>query len=382
MNTIKPYRLTIPQTAVDDLRERLARTRWPDELPDAGDDYGISTGKVRELAEYWRDGYDWRAHEAAINAHPQFTTDIDGETIHFIHVRSPEPDAAALILTHGWPGSIIEFLKVIGPLSNPRAHGGDPADAFHLVIPSIPGFGPAGPTRQRGWGTGRIAAAWAKLMRRLGYRRYGAHGGDWGSAVSRSLAHLEPEAVTGIHLNYLPHRPIDDHDGLSEEDKNRMAVIRDYLDNIPGYMRMHATRPQTVAYALTDSPVGQLAWIADKVKDWTDPGLPLDPDTLLTDVSLHWFFGTAGSSARIAFESAQPASCAVPIGVAVFAHDIVRPVRSVVEQLNPTIVRWSEFDRGGHFAALEVPELLVSDIRAFFAQLRETAGSHQVSARG
>lgn len=371
---IEPYRIDIPQDAIDDLRDRLARTRWTDELPDAGEDYGINLARVRELAEHWRDGYDWRAQEAAINAHPQFTTEIDGARIHFIHVRSPEPAATPLLLAHGWPGSIAEFLDVIGPLSDPRSHGGDPADAFHLVIPSIPGFGPAGPTRERGWDATRVARAFAELMRRLGYERYGAQGGDWGSGISRLLAGVAPEAVIGVHVNYLPHGPVD-HDGLSDEDIARVEHIRNFIANIPGYMRMHATRPQTIAYGLADSPVAQLAWIADKVREWTDPAKPLSAGTLLTLVSLHWYFGTGGSSARLAFESNQapgspPQPCPAPLGMAVFAHDIVRPVRSISEKLHPTLVHWSEFDDGGHLAALEVPDLLVSDIRAFFRSLR------------
>ncbi|WP_027502334.1 epoxide hydrolase family protein [Rhodococcus sp. UNC363MFTsu5.1] len=371
--TISPYRIDIPQSALDDLRDRLARTRWPDELDDAGWDYGIPLGRMGELADYWRDGYDWRAHEAVLNRHPQFVTEIDGATMHFLHVRSPEPDATPLILTHGWPGSFIEFLDVIGPLSDPRAHGGDPADAFHLVIPSIPGFGPSGPTRDRGWDTARVARAFAELMDRLGYERYGAQGGDWGSGVSRLLAVVAPENVIGVHVNYLPHGPVPT-EGLSDDDAARVEVIRDFLANTPGYMRMQATRPQTIAYSLTDSPTGQLAWIADKVREWTDPAYPLPDDTLLTNVSLHWFFGTAGSSARLTFESGGPRSGGptgvAPLGMAVFAHDIVLPVRSISEKAHPTLVHWSEFDEGGHFAALEVPDLLVGDVRAFFRDRR------------
>ncbi|MFD1815635.1 epoxide hydrolase family protein [Rhodococcus gannanensis] len=370
---ITPYRIDVPRSALDDLHLRLANTRWPDEVDGAAWDYGIPVSRMRELADHWRHGFDWRAREATINAHPQFVTEIDGATVHFLHVRSPEPDATPLILTHGWPGTFVEFLDVIGPLTDPGAHGADAADAFHVVIPSIPGFGPAGPTRERGWDCARVARAFAELMRRLGYERYGAQGGDWGSGVSRLLAVEAPDAVIGVHVNYLPHGPVP-HDGLSESDIARADRIREFLASPPGYMRMSATRPQTIAYSLTDSPVGQLAWIADKTREWTDPAHPLPDDTLLTIVSMHWLFGTAGSSARLTFETGSPRAGGptgtAPLGMAVLAHDIVRPVRSVSEKANPTLVHWSEFDEGGHFAALEVPDLLVGDVRTFFRSIR------------
>ena len=370
---IHPYRVEVPQADIDDLRDRLARTRWTDEIPGAGDDYGIGLAKVRRLAEYWADGYDWRAQEARLNAHPQFATEIDGASVHFLHVRSPEPDATPLILTHGWPGSVVEFLDVIGPLSDPRAHGAPDAPAFHLVIPSIPGFGPSGPTRERGWGVERVARAFAELMSRLGYERYGAQGGDWGSGVSQMIASVAPDAVIGVHVNYLPHRPVDDTDGFTAEEVRRNEHIRTFVADFPAYMRMQATRPQTIAYGLADSPVAQLAWIADKAKDWTDPKTALSDDTLLTLVSMHWFFGTGGSAARLSFESGGPgnrAECPAPLGMAVFAHDIILPVESVSRKANPTLAHWSEFADGGHFAAIEVPESLVGDVREFFAGLR------------
>ena len=374
MTAIHPYTVSVPQEDIDDLRHRLARTRWTDQVEDAGYDYGIPLERVRELAERWRDGYDWRALEARLNAYPQFTTEIDGQDVHFLHVRSPEPDALPLLLVHGWPGSVIEFLDVIGPLTDPAAYGAE-GPAFHVVIPSIPGFGPAGPTRDRGWDLDRVARAFAELMARLGYTRYGAQGGDIGSGIAQTVAAVAPEAVVGVHVNYLPHPPVD-HDGLSEEDVRRVERIRAFVANIPGYMRMHVTRPQTIAYALTDSPVGQLAWIADKVKDWHDPSRPLSDDTVLDLVSMHWFFATAGSSARFGFETTQKlggpgrkaVACVAPLGVAVFAHDIVLPVRSVTEKNQPMLRHWSEFEAGGHFAALEAPEALVGDVRGFFAE--------------
>jgi pimeloyl-ACP methyl ester carboxylesterase len=355
---IEPFRIDIPQADLDHLAERLARTRWPDELPGAGWDYGIPLARVQELAEYWHTVYDWRKWEAKLNSHPQFTTEIDGQRIHFLLVRSADPDALPLILTHGWPGSIVEFLDVIGPLSQ----------EFHLVIPSIPGFGFSGPTSERGWDVHRVARAWAELMRRLGYDRYGAQGGDWGSGISRLLGAIAPEHVVGVHLTYLPTPPPPDGEaGLSKQDIARVERIKQFLAQRPGYMTLQATRPQTLAYALTDSPAGQLAWIAEKFTEWTDPRSQISTDSLLTDVMLYWLTGSAGSSARLTRESAfgGPLPCPVPVGVAVFAHDITLAVRPLVERVYQ-VKQWSEFDRGGHFAAMEVPDLFVDDVRAFF----------------
>ncbi|GAB3985539.1 epoxide hydrolase family protein [Plantactinospora veratri] len=360
---IKPFRIEIPEADLTDLAERLRRTRWPDQLPDAGWDYGIPLERVRELADHWRTGYDWRRQEAALNELPQYTTEIDGQNVHFLHLRAADPDALPLLLTHGWPGSVVEFLDVLGPL----------AQDFHLVVPSIPGYGFSGPTRERGWDVHRVARAWAELMRRLGYRRYGAHGGDWGSAISRALGEYAPDNVVGVHLTYLPTPPPPGWTGeaeLSESDRERLARIRQYVAQRPGYMVLQSTRPQTPAYALTDSPVGQLAWIAEKFTEWADPASTIPVDRLLTNVMLYWLTGTAGSSARLHRESpVGPQGCPVPVGVAVFAHDITRSIRSFAERTYP-VVRWTEFDRGGHFAALEVPELLVDDVRAFFWGLR------------
>ncbi|HEY8481123.1 MAG TPA: epoxide hydrolase [Spirillospora sp.] len=375
MSEIKPFRLNVPQEDLDDLAERLDRTRWPDELPGIGWEHGIPLGRVKDLAAHWRTGYDWRAHEAALNALPQFVTEIDGANIHLVHVRSPEPDALPLIITHGWPSTVADFLDVIGPLTDPRAHGGDPRDAFHLVIPTLPGYTLSGPTREPGWDVKRIARAWAVLMERLGYERYGAQGGDWGWPISTALGALVPEKVVGVHLNYLGSPPAGDAAvRLSKDDEERLARQKAYLADPAGYWQMQATRPQTVAYALTDSPAGQLAWIADKVTEWTDPGIGVDDDRLLTTVSLFWFTGTAGSSARLHRENAArggpPAPCRVPLGVAVTAHDLVRPVRSLVERVYD-VAHWTEFDRGGHFPAMEIPDLLADDIRAFFRRLRE-----------
>jgi epoxide hydrolase len=355
---ITPFTLDIPQADLDDLTDRLTRTRWPEELPDAGFDYGFPLTHVRALADRWLNDYDWRRHEAELNALPQFTTAIDGQRIHFVHVRSASPDALPLVLIHGWPGSVLEFLDVIEPLSRD----------FHLVIPSIPGFGLSGPTTSRGWDVGRVARAFAGLMDELGYRRYGTHGGDWGSGIARAMAVAAPENVVAVHVNYLPTPPVEGVDvALSEEDDRRLDRIKAMMRNRPGYQVLHATRPQTVSYALTDSPVGQLAWIAEKFTEWTDPESEIDVDRILTNVMLYWLTGTAGSSARLARETGiRSDPCPAPMGVAVFAHDIVLSVRPLAELAHP-IEHWSEFSRGGHFAAMEVPDLLAGDIRTFFA---------------
>jgi pimeloyl-ACP methyl ester carboxylesterase len=370
---ITPFQIAIPDAHMNDLRQRLRSTRWPDELPDVGWDYGIPVRETRDLATYWHDGYDWRSWEARLNAFPQFQTTIDGQNIHFLHVRSPEPDALPLILTHGWPGSIVEFIDLVGPLMDPRAHGGDPADAFHVVAPSIPGFTLSGHTHERGWDVRRIARAWQVLMARLGYSRYGAQGGDWGSAISHDLGLLAPEQVVGVHLNYLRINPPAEPVPLLPGEAERVAKLQQYNASVPGYIGIQSTKPQTLAYGLTDSPAGQLAWIAEKFHAWSDPRTPIDRDHLLTNVSLYWFTRTAGSSARIYYESARgrgtPNPCPVPMGVAVFPYDILQPVRSFAERVYD-IRHWSEFVRGGHFAALEVPDLLTADIRAFFRPLR------------
>ncbi|HEV2254164.1 MAG TPA: epoxide hydrolase [Streptosporangiaceae bacterium] len=377
-DAIRPFRIDIPAAELDDLRDRLARTRWPDQLPDVGWDYGIALDDVRELASYWRTGYDWRVHEARLNGFEQFTTVIDGQAVHFLHVRSTVPGALPLIMTHGWPGSVVEFMEIIGPLTDPGAHGGDPGDAFDLVVPSIPGFGFSGPTRSPGWNVSRVARAWGELMRRLGYQRYGAQGGDWGSGISRELGVLFPEHLIGVHLNTLsPYvaagsEPAD----LSEQDRSRIERLRVFRRTGSGYGAIQATRPQTVGYGLTDSPAGQLAWIAEKFGEWTDGGLgAVDRDQLLTNISVYWLTRTAGSSARLYYEAARsgslgaPAPSTVPTGVAVFPAEIAPPVRPIAELTN-NIVHWSEFDRGGHFAAMEEPGVLIEDVQEFFRRFR------------
>ncbi|ADD42602.1 epoxide hydrolase family protein [Stackebrandtia nassauensis] len=380
MNDIHPYRIDIPESRLADLRDRLDRTRWPHQPAGVGWEYGADVSYMRELVEYWRTTYDWRGHEKLLNSYPQFTTTIDGADVHFIHVRSPEAGALPLIMTHGWPGSIVEFLDVIGPLTDPVAHGGRASDAFHLVLPTIPGYGLSGPTPDTGWTVERIAGAWAELMRRLGYDRYGAQGGDWGYPISHQLGILFSERVVGVHLNALATpRPDDaEYEALTAQERERLDAVDRITFDRTGYSHLQATRPQTLAYALTDSPAGQLAWIAEKFKEWTDsdtvPEDAVSRDRLLTNVMLYWLTGTAGSSSHIYLETMRSGTdpylqpTATPTGVAVFGGDLVKPVRSLAEKAH-NIVHWSEFPRGGHFAAMEQPELMVADVRDFFGEL-------------
>jgi pimeloyl-ACP methyl ester carboxylesterase len=377
---ITPYTIEIPQDRLDDLRRRLGETRWPAELPGTGWEAGVPLGYLKGLADYWGTDYDWRAQEARLNEFPQFTTVIDGQIVHFLHVRSPEPAALPLIITHGWPGSIVEFMEIIGPLTDPARYGGDPADAFHLVIPSLPGFGFSSPLAGPGWDISRVARAWAELMKRLGYDRYGAQGGDTGAVVSPALGRIDPDHVIGVHVNNLLSFPSGDPGeltGLTEADQARLELLTASGHDLSGYAIVQSTRPQTLSYALTDSPVGQLAWIVEKFKEWTDPSADLpedaiDRDQILTDVSVYWLTGTAGSAARIYFEEArawgqvQPRS-RVPTGVAVFPNDTT--LRPLAER-DHHVVHWAEYSRGGHFAAMEAPDLLTGDIREFFRRFR------------
>ena len=381
-----PFRVSIPQADLDDLHRRLDAARWPSELPGVGWDRGVPVDYLKDLAAYWRDGFDWRAVEDRLNQYPQFTTEIDGANVHFFHVRSPEPDALPLIMTHGWPGTVAEFADVIGPLTDPRAHGGDPADAFHVVIPAPPGFGFSGPAPEPGWNVFRIANAWAELMSRLGYDKYVAHGSDLGVWISLTIAAMHPEHMIGAHVGFLLTPPAgpEEMEGLSEQDMGRLNDLFAFEDRgRAGYMKIQGTRPQTLAYGLTDSPVGQLAWIAEKFQDWTS-GDSVTRDQLLTAVSIFWFTATAGSSAQLYFEMADmlpsagkppaiPPPLPVPVAVASFAHDTNLPVRSIAEARFPNLIQWSEFDEGGHFPAIEVPDLFVGDVRSFARTLRSAA---------
>ncbi len=355
------FTVHVPQADLDDLQARLARTRWPDELPGAGTDYGIPLARMRSLADRWA-AFDWRAAEDALNAYPQFTTVIDGQKIHFLHVRSASPDALPLILTHGWPGSVVEFLGLIPLLT----------DRFHLVVPAIPGFGFSGPTTARGWGQERVARAWATLMERLGYAAYGAQGGDWGSGISRLLAAAAPANVVGVHVNYLPTAG-PPAAALSPADEERLAKTRHLAAHRHPHQVLFAATPQTIGYALTDSPIGQLAFLAEKFDAWAGPDTPVPDDVLITDVMHYWLTRTAASSARLVKESGRPpVDCPAPLGVAVLPYDIVQSIRPLVEARHD-VRRWTEYPRGGHFAALEVPELLAADITAFFGSLAPRA---------
>jgi len=381
---IRPFRIDVPQTDVDDLRDRVARTRWPDELPGMGWSRGVPLGYLKELAEYWRTTYDWRAHEAKLNELPQFTTTIDGQRIHFLHVRSPEPSALPLVITHGYPSSIAEFVDLIGPLTDPRAHGGDPADAFHVVAPSLPGFGFSSPLGDTGWESTRAAKAWVELMHRLGYERYGAHGSDIGAGVAGDLGIHDPDRVIGAHVatdptalaligGMLP----DDAEDMTEAQKDRLKELRGWETDGRGYLQIQSTRPQTLAYGLNDSPAAQLAWIVEKFKEWTNPTIELpedavDRDQLLTNVSIYWFTGTGTSAASFIYEAAHAerdwgAMSPAPTGMAVFAADSM--LRYVLNG-DGHVEHWSEFESGGHFPAMEVPDLLVADVRKFFRALR------------
>ncbi|WP_435206066.1 epoxide hydrolase family protein [Micromonospora sp. bgisy143] len=372
---IRPFRVEIPQTALDDLAARLGRTIWPAELPGVGDTYGMSGDRVRALADRWRDGFDWRAVEARLNAHPQFVTEIDGEQIHFLHVRSSRPDATALVLTHGWPGSVLEYLDVIGPLTEPN----DPAaPAFHVVIPSLPGFGFSGPTRSAGWNRHRTARAWAELMNRLGYDSYGAVGNDGGSLISPELGRIDRKHVLGVHVTQIFSFPSGDpaeFADLSEADQAALAHLQWFYENKFSFNQVHSQQPQTLAYALADSPVGLLAWNAQLFDE------SLDAEFILANVALYWFTGTAASAIRFYWEDAhaeeQPAEpTTAPTAVAMFPGDF-QSIRRFAERDHANIVRWTAYgtdvegrgDVGGHYAAHQATDVLVDDIREFFATL-------------
>jgi pimeloyl-ACP methyl ester carboxylesterase len=383
---IRPFRVEIPQAALSDLRQRLARTRFPDEIPGVGWSRGVPLDYLRGLAQYWADGFDWREQEAKLNGLPQFTTTIDGQNIHFLHVRSPEPDALPLIISHGYPSSVVEFLDIIGPLTDPVSHGGEATDAFHVVAPSIPGFGFSTPVREPGWEMARTARSYAELMNRLGYRRYGAQGGDVGAGIVGMLAGIDGDRVVGVHTNSDPLGVIGALDylpegaarlaGLSNADRAAVEQTKAISAEGSGYLKLQSNRPQTIAYSLTDSPVGQLAWIVENFKEWTDktaelPEDAVDLDQLLTNVSIYWFTGTGASAARFLYETAHStewgAPGKAPQGWALFA---AQPFVRAMMDPDHEIEHWSEFDRGGHFPAMEVPNLLVGDMREFFRGLR------------
>ncbi|MFN8544405.1 MAG: epoxide hydrolase [Candidatus Binatia bacterium] len=380
---VEPFRIAVPDAVLVDLRDRLARTRFPDEVHDAGWSYGTNLAYLRELVAYWRDRYDWRAAEGRLNGFPQFRAQVAGLGIHFIHARGKGPRPFPLVITHGWPGSVAEFTKIIGPLTDPAAHGGDPADAFDVVCPSMPGYGFSDRASAPGMDPERIAALWAELMHGLGYGRFGAQGGDWGAMVSTYLGARHAAVVAGVHLNMviaLPPDPANPADGLTQDEVVRLMELQQFLKEETGYQQIQGTKPQTLGYALNDSPAGLAAWIVEKFRTWSDCGGDVErrftKDELLTNVMLYWVTETAASSCRLYFEAVhadkfppRDVRVAVPVGCAIFPGEIVKPPRRWVEQTY-AVQRWTEMPAGGHFAAMEEPAALVADVRAFFRPLR------------
>jgi pimeloyl-ACP methyl ester carboxylesterase len=389
--TIRPFEIHVPDEDLADLRRRIAANRWPSRELVQDRSQGVQLATVQELARYWRADYDWRACEARLNALPQFKTEIDGEDIHFIHVRSPHPGALPLIITHGWPGSVIELLEVVGPLTDPPAHGGSAEDAFDLVLPSLPGYGLSAEPTETGWDPGRIALAWAELMRRLGYTRYVAQGGDQGAAVTDAMGRQAPEGLAGIHLNFL-REALGSAGGLpanSEEERAAAAAISTFMTNGSGYFLEQATRPQTIGYALLDSPVALAAWMLDhdtdsyyKISRAFTGGQPagnLTRDHVLDNITLYWLTGTGASAARSYWEGGQAAARAggqgrpevtLPVGFTMFPGEIFRAPRSWAEKLYSNLIYYNQAGKGGHFAAWEEPQLFSEEIRAGFRLLR------------
>jgi epoxide hydrolase len=376
---IKPFRMSVGDDVLNDLKLRLRNTRWPE--AEAVDDWsqGAPLKWIKEVCQYWAEQYDWRKREALLNRFEQFTTELDGLDIHFLHVRSQHSNAMPLIMTHGWPGSIVEFQKVIEPLTDPTRFGGDAADAFHLVCPTLPGFGFSAKPARAGWGVDRIARAWAGLMPRLGYPRYAAQGGDWGSAVTTAIGGQDAEHCLGIHITLAMATRPDVQGDPTPEEARALAGIKHYQDWDSGYSKQQATRPQTLGYGLTDSPSGQAAWILEKFWAWTDcdghPENVLTRDELLDNVMMYWVTASAASSARLYWESFGPErrtrhTVTVPTGVAVFPKEIVPPVRKWMQKSYVNIKHWKEMPKGGHFGAFEQPDLFVAEVRDFFRKLR------------
>jgi epoxide hydrolase len=373
---VRPYRIAVPAAALDDLRTRLRRTRWPEPAPVPGWSQGVPPAYLRELCGHWADTYDWTATEARLNRIPQITTTIDGLAVHALHARSPHPDAVPLVLTHGWPGSFLEFEQVLDPLTDPTAHGGHPEDAFHVVVPSLPGYGFSARPAEPGWGIHRIARAWTELMTRLGYDRFIAAGSDWGTSVSTSIALQRPERLLGLYL--VPPLAPPYGDEPTAEERQALADLDERNRTGSAYSAVHATRPQTLGYGLLDSPAALCAWIVEKVWTWADHdgdlGAVLDRDRVLDNVSLYWLTGTGASSTRLYWESIAEVSewfttvtddrITVPTAGSVFPREVPRPSRRWAERRFTNIVHWGQPERGGHFAAWEQPDLFVAEARA------------------
>lgn len=380
---MKPFRIETDEAILSDLRDRLARTRWPDQIDGSGWDYGTEPGYLRALCAYWQSGFDWRRQETLLNQFPQYTTDIADIRVHFLHVRSPHADALPLIITHGWPGSIFEFYKIIGPLTEPEKFGGRAEDAFHVVAPSMPGYGFSSAPRAPGFHIRRVAETNVALMAALGYGRYGAQGGDWGSVATAWVAHLAPDRVCGAHMNMtLGRRPGDSAKAaaLTQEEATRLDHARKFRERETGYQAIQGSKPQTLGYGLTDSPAGLAAWIVEKFRTWSDCKGDVESrftkDELLTNIMVYWINGNITSSTRLYYETfkaglfgAPPGRTEVPSGFALFPAELVRLPRAWAEEAF-NVVHWTEVPRGGHFAALEEPELLADDIRTFFRTLR------------
>ncbi|MDP4332205.1 epoxide hydrolase [Curtobacterium sp. A7_M15] len=375
---VRPFRVDVPEVDVDDLRSRLARTRWPD--PETVPDWsqGVRSENLRALVHHWLHDHDLRRFQTRLNRYPQFRTEIDGLDIHFLHVRSAEPGAMPLILSHGWPGSVLDFVDLVGPLTDPASHGGDPADAFDVVVPSLPGFGFSGKPTSTGWDAERTAAAWAELMSRLGYTRWAAHGGDWGSVVTTALAAARPEGLAGIHLNTPYAVPETIPDERTPEEQHAVDTLARYAGPLGGSNHLQGTKPQTPGFALADSPVGQAAWIYEKFQSKTDnEGLAeqaIDVDDILDTISMYWFTNSGASSARIYWENRAATMAGpvlhLPVAVTVFPKDVPLLPRTWIEAAYPDLVHYGEASRGGHFAALEQPAVLVDELRSGLRGLR------------
>jgi pimeloyl-ACP methyl ester carboxylesterase len=375
---IEPFEVDVPEDELEDLRRRLIRARWPSQAPEPGWEQGTDLAYLRELVDYWLDGFDWRAQERRLNRLDHFLTTIDGQRVHFVHARSRHTQALPLVLSHGWPGSIVEFLDVFGPLTEPPDRG----DAFHVVAPSLPGYGFSGPTSEPGWHPRRMAQAFTALMDRLGYARYGVQGGDWGSLVSQNMADLAPDRVAGLHLNFVsvPRPSGERTHELDPDERASVERMSAFQQTGAGYSAIQGTKPQTLGYALDDSPAGLAAWIVEKFRAWSDCGGDVErsftKDQLLTNVALYWFTRTATSSARLYYEMRKAGRAAlpqarvdVPTGIANYPGEIVRTPRRWVEH-RYRVIHWVDQPRGGHFAAMEVPDLFVDDLRAFFRTAR------------